>query len=285
MVGFRWQKNLLLYAIAYVLQHMIICVILAFPLSYSNNLMDIKFLLSSDDSNGDHCSTCRQGSWSTEEEQYTLVLIQSFLLGILPEVASGATLRCFLADSLQCPPMRVSKKLAMGSLAGVAIAKRIGKVRYQYQPMKFNEHTALMLQLRQREQDFCQHMKKSVSKVQPREHLSHVSRVGYWLPEEEAYAWALIQSFRNSFLLTRPPHSTLRAYLASRLQCSPMRISKKLATGQMAGHDVPRKLGMTVYNIVPHLHPHPEFIATARQVEIELARLREACPGLLHEKL
>jgi hypothetical protein len=161
--------------------------------------------------------------------------------------------------------------------------KRIGKVRYQYQPMNVKEHTALTLQMRQREQDFFQRMKKTVIKAQPRELLSHASRVGYWLPEEEAYAWALIQSFRNSLLLTRPPHSTLRAYLASRLQCSPMRISKKLATGQIAGHAVPRRLGMTAY--VPPLHPHPEFITTAQQVEIELACLRQACPGISHEKL
>ncbi len=52
--------------------------------------------------------------------------------------------------------------------------------------------------------------------------------------EEENYAKRLINEFMRGSLDDCPEETTLRAYLASKLRCAPMRISKKYA-GQGIG--------------------------------------------------
>lgn len=59
-------------------------------------------------------------------------------------------------------------------------------------------------------------------------------RVGKWTPEEEAYADALIEKFEAGTLMDCPAGKTLRAYLSQKLNCIPMRVSKKYA-GQCIG--------------------------------------------------
>ena len=54
-------------------------------------------------------------------------------------------------------------------------------------------------------------------------------RFGKWLEEEEAYAELLIEMFDKGELEDCMVGSTLRAYLAQKLHCAPMRISKKFA--------------------------------------------------------
>ena len=54
-------------------------------------------------------------------------------------------------------------------------------------------------------------------------------RSGKWLEEEEAYAEVLIEMFDKGQLADCITGSTLRAYLAQKLHCAPMRISKKFA--------------------------------------------------------
>ena len=54
-------------------------------------------------------------------------------------------------------------------------------------------------------------------------------RSGKWLEEEEAYAELLIDMFDRGQLPDCMTGSTLRAYLAQKLHCAPMRISKKFA--------------------------------------------------------
>lgn len=63
----------------------------------------------------------RSGKWSAEEETLATQLIVEFENGSLPpdECNPGCTLRSFLARSLCCAPMRISKKFAK---------KQIGKV-------------------------------------------------------------------------------------------------------------------------------------------------------------
>ena len=51
-------------------------------------------------------------------------------------------------------------------------------------------------------------------------------RRGKWTPEEEAYVARVIQDF-NSGYLRAPPGTTLRTYLSEKLNCDPMRITKK----------------------------------------------------------
>lgn len=53
-------------------------------------------------------------------------------------------------------------------------------------------------------------------------------RKGKWTHEEEDYAAALIDHFDNGFL-TLVEGTTLRVFLAEKLRCDPMRITKKFA--------------------------------------------------------
>jgi len=54
-------------------------------------------------------------------------------------------------------------------------------------------------------------------------------RSGKWVAEEEAYANLLIEAFEKGVASDCTNGSTLRSYLATKLQCAPMRISKKFA--------------------------------------------------------
>lgn len=52
-------------------------------------------------------------------------------------------------------------------------------------------------------------------------------RSGKWTKEEEVYADALIEKFESGTLPDCPRGKTLRAYLSQKLNCIPMRVSKK----------------------------------------------------------
>lgn len=60
------------------------------------------------------------GKWTAEEEAYAAVLIQHFRTGALTDCENGTTLRSYLAEKLECIPMRISKKFA-----GIKIGKEI----------------------------------------------------------------------------------------------------------------------------------------------------------------
>jgi hypothetical protein len=67
----------------------------------------------------------RKGKWSPTEEAYTLRLMAEFKNGRLPPpIPEGTTLRQFLAQALNCDPLRISKKFAG--------AAQIGKVLVVY---------------------------------------------------------------------------------------------------------------------------------------------------------
>jgi len=57
---------------------------------------------------------------------------------------------------------------------------------------------------------------------------------GKWSLKEEYYAQELITAFENGILDDCEEGRTLRSYLSMKLNCSPMRISKKFA-GQSIG--------------------------------------------------
>jgi len=62
-------------------------------------------------------SNLRKGKWTVEEEEYTTRIIHFFRTGLLtpPE---GLTLRSYLAEKLNCDPMRITKKFAGASCLG-----------------------------------------------------------------------------------------------------------------------------------------------------------------------
>lgn len=77
-----------------------------------------KMETSSMDSQSDHANeetsksdkrTLRKGKWAVEEEEYTSRVIQHFSAGLLT-LPEGATLRSYLAEKLNCDPMRITKK-------------------------------------------------------------------------------------------------------------------------------------------------------------------------------
>lgn len=55
------------------------------------------------------------------------------------------------------------------------------------------------------------------------------ARSGKWTPQEESFANQLIVEFEGGSLQDCEDGCTLRAYLARKLNCAPMRISKKFA--------------------------------------------------------
>ena len=61
----------------------------------------------------------RKGRWTPTEEAYTLRLMAEFKNGRLPPpIPEGTTLRQFLAQALNCDPMRISKKFAGAAQIG-----------------------------------------------------------------------------------------------------------------------------------------------------------------------
>jgi len=62
-------------------------------------------------------------------------------------------------------------------------------------------------------------------------------RRGKWTTEEEAYARAVICDF-NSGYLDAPIGTTLRAFLSGKLECDPMRITKKFTKDDSIGKKV-----------------------------------------------
>mmetsp|Transcript_14052 Transcript_14052/g.18259 ORF Transcript_14052/g.18259 Transcript_14052/m.18259 type:complete len:159 (-) Transcript_14052:397-873(-) len=65
--------------------------------------------------------------------------------------------------------------------------------------------------------------------------LSHIGHIGYqrsgkWNKEEEEYAQQIVNQFRSG-LLQLSEGTTLRQYLSEKLQCDPMRVTKKFCAG------------------------------------------------------
>ena len=61
------------------------------------------------------------------------------------------------------------------------------------------------------------------------EYNSSCQKTGKWSAEEEKYANELIHEFETGTLVDCLDGCTLRAYLSKKLNCAPMRISKKFA--------------------------------------------------------
>jgi hypothetical protein len=74
-------------------------------------------------------SKVRKGKWTAEEEEYTSRIIHYFNSGLLT-LPDGATLRSYLAEKLNCDPMRITKKYAGASCLG----RRIQHFRDRTQP-------------------------------------------------------------------------------------------------------------------------------------------------------
>ena len=70
----------------------------------------------------------RRGKWTLEEQNFSEVLIQAFLAGLVPDCADGTTLRAFLSRRLHCEPMRISKKFQGTQLGNYSVFSRTGQL-------------------------------------------------------------------------------------------------------------------------------------------------------------
>ena len=64
------------------------------------------------------------GKWPLEEEKFAYKLIRDFEAGALEDCPEGTTLRSYLAKTLRCAPMRVSKKFAGKCIGSKAFARK-----------------------------------------------------------------------------------------------------------------------------------------------------------------
>ncbi|POM61955.1 hypothetical protein PHPALM_28949 [Phytophthora palmivora] len=90
-------------------------------------------------------------------------------------------------------------------------------------------------------------------------------RFGKWSPEEELYLTKLITLFQDGVLADMEPKTSLRTFLASMLNCCPMRISKK----QMHGHNF---AGKTKYQRKTTAMTQQEY----QELSYEVWELRDA---------
>jgi hypothetical protein len=75
------------------------------------NTDDVGDCLNVDDTDAPSTSASevRKGKWTPEEEDYAAILIEHFDSGLL-SLPEGTTLRVYLAEQLNCDPMRITKK-------------------------------------------------------------------------------------------------------------------------------------------------------------------------------
>ena len=66
------------------------------------------------------------GKWPIEEERFANRLVLEFEAGVLEDCKDGVTLRSYLAKTLRCAPMRVSKKFAGKCIGSKAFCRREG---------------------------------------------------------------------------------------------------------------------------------------------------------------
>lgn len=200
-------------------------------------------------------SAVKQGRWSCDETQFAEAMIQSVHRGeaVLPPKVS---LRRYIAGNLQCKAMRVSKKfrslrasqgspssptssddqeqcekrcfnpLSLQSImnnttsdggSGVASSSMAASYGPPFEPAETPGAST----------SFSGAAKKAQRVLKRSDYSQHGTvRSGRWSLEEENYAKAMIEAFKNGYL---PLHGnvSLRKFLSEVLVCHPMRISKK----------------------------------------------------------
>ncbi|CAM9439204.1 unnamed protein product, partial [Hapterophycus canaliculatus] len=98
-------------------------------------------------------------------------------------------------------------------------------------------------------------------------------RKGKWTPEEEVYTTKIINDF-NKGLLPLAPGTTLRSYLSEKLNCDPMRITKKFAGASCIGKRVFMPVERTPENLIETHRSRRELEEMARKFHIRLESMR-----------
>jgi len=111
----------------------------------------------------------RKGKWTAEEEEYTTRIIQHFRTGLLA-LPNGHTLRSFLAEKLNCDPMRITKKFSGASCLG----KRVYNLCDRSQVSPHDQELA-RAELRALEQRF--HMRIEHGNSLPLSHMNTIQKL------------------------------------------------------------------------------------------------------------
>jgi len=82
-------------------------------------------------------------------------------------------------------------------------------------------------------------------------------RRGKWTSEEEAYANKIIAFFNKGLIPNVEQGITLRTYLSDKLQCDPMRITKKYAGASCIGKQI----------FQTNTYTNPQYAAILRDAE------------------
>lgn len=91
------------------------------------------------------------GKWPIEEERYANKLVLEFEAGMLDDCRDGVTLRSYLAKTLRCAPMRVSKKLAGKCIGSKVFCRQQGDRKKFLEEIAAGELDASYLQTRNKE--------------------------------------------------------------------------------------------------------------------------------------
>ncbi|CAM9654335.1 unnamed protein product [Choristocarpus tenellus] len=98
-------------------------------------------------------------------------------------------------------------------------------------------------------------------------------RKGKWTPEEEKYTTRIINDFTRG-LLPLAPGTTLRSYLSEKLNCDPMRITKKFAGAACIGKRVFQTAERTPENLSESQRSRRELDDMARKFHARLDSMK-----------
>lgn len=125
----------------------------------------------------------------------------------------------------------------------------------------------------------------SATTASPSNSFSVPLRKGKWTPEEEAFTTCIINDFTKGFL-PLAPGTTLRSYLSEKLNCDPMRITKKFAGASCIGKQVFQPCERTPENLQQMKESHQQLVSAERlfnsRVENSKAARKLSSGGSVH---
>ncbi|KDO29809.1 hypothetical protein SPRG_04924 [Saprolegnia parasitica CBS 223.65] len=239
--------------------------------------MDIALLLTSDDGSSDHSgisgTRSRSSSALPKATCRTLCLARR---SAASSPTSSTARRCASPRNLRPAASPASRSRPSSARSGM-----------KNQPVDPVQQVVKLEQLAEAERAYAERLDAydikftdptAVMEMQTKTQAPYLTRVGLWSRTEQLYAWKLIECFIKGHI-TLPVGTRLRSFLAERLRCSPMRISKKLATGSIAGIHLPKKLGTMAYAPPKVLHDSSDTMDGKVAALAELHQLRQACFG------
>ena len=113
---------------------------------------------------------------------------------------------------------------------------------------------------------------------------SQRQRGGKWTPEEEVYAEYLTSLFMQGLLPDCDIHVTLRAYLAKKLNCKPMRVTKKFSVGTYDGKMMYTPSG----SVLPNMHTlamiRQKYLQSLTQPKTKRSHKKKEAPWVWDEQ-